>query len=237
MNLLEHTSRVSFELSNRCNYAHQHKHCPLYLKRNDEPVILEGRIIEDVIGYLERNKWKGKVSFHTYNEPLIDPRLIYIIRAITEPSLCKMMPPQIKPVILTNGYYLTQDIAIELEDAGVEEIVVSAYSDAEEERLKKIKVDIPYKVIRRKLDDRLYMYVSDLANYQKVPCYAPLSEICIACTGEVRLCCYDWQNEHTFGNLYKDSFEDVLKRMKPVYDRLIQGDRYLHLCQRCESSR
>jgi MoaA/NifB/PqqE/SkfB family radical SAM enzyme len=230
VNLLEHTSRVSFELSNRCNYAHVHKHCPLYLKRNDPPVILMTGLILEVIEYLDKNRFKGSISFHTYNEPLMDPRPFILLLFALERRLNVM--------ILTNGYYLNQDIAEDLKDSGTTELIVSAYSDAEEERLKKIKVDIPYKVVRRKLDDRLDMYTKPEVKCNK-PCGAPLNEIIIGCDGKVRLCCLDWDSKYTFGNLYEKPLEEILKDpcLQGMYGLLSSGKRDLDICKRCGSSR
>lgn len=220
--MLSHTVRISFELSNRCNYAPFHKRCPLNTAK--ETIILSSKIVRKVFDSL--GGWAGIVAFHTYNEPLIDPRLFTFIEMARGNYI----------YILTNGYYLNQSLAQELEEAGAKAIETTAYSESEMLRLSKIKIAIPYIARRSTLDRRLEMYDKKPVKCNK-PCAAPLNEIIVGCDGCVRLCCYDWKGMHNFGNLYHSELEDVIKEMKPVFDRLIRGERHLYLCQRCDKNR
>ena len=115
--MFEHTSRISIELSNLCNYARIHKKCPLNLV--ETPVILPAKIVFDVLETLERYNFQGIIAFHTYNEPLIDPRLFQFI------EFARKACPHSDIFILTNGYYLTQTLADELVDSGVSKIIIS----------------------------------------------------------------------------------------------------------------
>jgi radical SAM protein with 4Fe4S-binding SPASM domain len=228
--LLKNTNRISFELSNLCNYSSFHKKCPLSLEVN--PRILKSKIVYNVLDTLKLFEFQGEIAFHTYNEPLIDPRLFQFI------SYAKQSCPNSNIYICTNGFYLDQNLAIELEEVGVTEMYISAYTEQEFERISKIDHKIPYKIAHQSLDDRLNQYTHPIMNISK-PCFAPLNEICISRDGTIVLCCLDWKKEYAFGDLNNETFENILKKekLKEIYNRLSKGDRFLEICKRCDWTR
>jgi MoaA/NifB/PqqE/SkfB family radical SAM enzyme len=140
--------------------------------------------------------------------------------------------------ILTNGTALDQQMLNEIAEVGIRFVRVSCYSEKESERLeglKKPKKMLKYSFMHPTLDDRLCHYKREPLDL-KIPCYAPLYEIMVACEGFVALCCFDWKRHVKFGNLHKKDLEDVISngRLRKVYARLSQGDRYLPLCRRCD---
>ncbi|MEW6601097.1 MAG: tetratricopeptide repeat protein, partial [Nitrospirota bacterium] len=224
--ILKHTNRVSFELSNLCNYAGIHRKCPLH--HISGPVILPSRIVRDVTDTLAEDNFKGTIAFHTYNEPLIDPRLFTFIH------YARKTCPESHIYICTNGYYFNEILGQEMTEAGVSEIHISAYSQSEYNRLQSIKLEIPYSVEIMILDDRLGLYDRD-ENSMREPCFAPLNEIIIGREGVISLCCLDWRRDYSFGDLRSQSFKDVLRSgaLHAVYERLSRGDRFLPICRRC----
>ena len=228
--IFKHTSRVSIELSNLCNYAGIHKKCPLHLV--DEPIILPAKIVFDVLETLGCHNFRGTIAFHTYSEPLLDPRLFKFI------EFARKACSHSEVYICTNGYYLDQTLAEELVDSGVSKIRVSAYFRSELERLSKVKLSIPFSVELTQLDDRLHLYEAE-ENDTRKPCFAPLNEIIVAREGCISLCCLDWRRLYAFGNLGKQTFEEVMRsgELQVVYERLSRGDRFLPLCKRCGWSR
>lgn len=224
--ILKYTNRVSFELSNLCNYAGIHPKCPLH--QVSKPVILPAGIVYDVTDTLAEYNFKGTIAFHTYNEPLIDPRLFMFIK------YARHACPGSHIYICTNGYYFNEMLAQEMTEAGVSEIHISAYSQSEFDRLSSIKPAITYNVEMMKLDARLDLYDRE-ENSMGEPCFAPLNEIIIGREGVISLCCLDWRRDYSFGDLHTQSFKDVLKtgELHAVYERLSRGDRFLPACRRC----
>lgn len=225
--LIHQIRRISFELSNICNYSTIHKKCPLSQKK--DKIVLAADVVQKTLTELGLIHYYGVIAFHIYNEPLIDPRLFDFIKYAR--NAC----PDAKILILTNGYYLDQTIADELSGLGVWIIAVSAYSKSEYARLTKLHVAIPYKVFWAELDDRESMYERAPINLQK-PCCAPIKDLSIACTGEVILCCLDWKHRHTFGNLKHESLHSVLSKQEfaDAARGLASGKRTLDLCTRCD---
>jgi len=226
-NLFRYTRHVYLELSNRCNYAHLHKACPVgYLSRNDD--VLPDRIVCHVLDTLGRYRFSGRIAFHTYNEPLIDPRLDTFV------AHARRACPDSEIYICTNGYYLNAERARALVDAGVTNIHVSAYSDAEYERLSQLVLPIRYAVQRATLDARMDLYEAPPTSCSR-PCYSPLYQIIVTAAGRLSLCCYDWKRHCTFGNLHEQSFEEVMKdpSLWTLYEQLSHGQRTLDLCRRC----
>lgn len=224
--MLINTKRVSIELSNLCNYSNIHKKCPLSHIR--EPVILPAKIVRDVIDTLAGQDFKGTIAFHTYNEPMNDPRLFSFI------EYARKACPESHIYICTNGYYFSEVLAEEMVEAGVSEVHISAYSQSEYKRLSSIKMRVPCTVEFMKLDERLNLYDREESDISG-PCFAPLNEVIISREGSVSLCCLDWKRECTFGDLHEQSFKDVLKsgELHAVYERLSRGERFLHICKKC----
>jgi len=229
-NPFHYTERVYFELSNLCNYSIFHKKCPL--NHQKEVKILPLSVIKGVIDCLSKYQFAREFAFHNYNEPLIDPRLFYLIKYAKEKC------PKSYVYICTNGFYFNQTIGEELASFGVSKIHISIYSRKELERLRKIHLSIPIQLEVIKLDETLNIYSCHKLNLKK-ECSAPLREIIITREAKVSLCCYDWAYIYTFGNLERKSLDEIIRDglMYEVYKRLSRGERFLNICKNCQWTR
>lgn len=228
--LLQQVQRVSFELSNTCNYSRWHKKCPASKVAGDKT--LPGALVHKALTELSSVDYSGVVAFHRYNEPLMDPRLFSLIRLTRE--LC----PKAKVLILSNGFYLTQQMADDLCQLGIWVLAVSAYSKSEYRRLVQLEVGVPYLVFESVLDDREDIYSSRPLDLQK-GCLAPLRDLTINVDGKVNLCCLDWQNRHNFGDLSRRSLSEIISAAEftEVAKALSRSVRNLDICRRCSMSR
>jgi len=210
--------RVCFELSNRCPYNHDK--CPLSLAKDVE--VLPADVVTGMLYWLQDTKWTGKVAFHNYNEPLIDPRLYYFIERCSFPVQ-----------IWTNGFYLNQTVIDELIRLGVTEFSVSYYTPSEAKRLAALTYQpAKYSLHHSEhLDDRLLMY--DKEPSFKGPCHWPEKNLLIHSDGRVGLCCFDWKRSRTFGNLLTEEPEVILKRRQLTVECLAKGERE-GVCKRCK---
>ena len=232
--LLKHTNRISFEISNMCNYAHIHKRCPASMA--GPPMTLSFKIIHHVTELLSGAHYDRKICFHAYNEPTIDPRLQRLIR------MARIACPNSDIFIYTNGSMLDQTMLYELVEAGASSFRVSAYTDSEYERLTALRVSVPYHVermdIKKRWIERINVYELP-ENGFKEPCHAPLTDMQIDHQGRIRLCCVDWQSRHVFGDLKKEDWRAIMSsgKLHEAYDKLRRGDRFLDLCKRCGTRR
>lgn len=227
---LSNLKRISFEISNVCNLAGIHKLCPI--NQHKEKNFLSSEIVEKTIDELAFVDYKGIISFHIYNEPLMDPRLIWFIR------YAKTKCPNSTVYILTNGQNLNQELVDELQKAGVGLLVVSAYSVNEFNRVKHLKAKIPFKVFKAILDARMDMYEKTPMDLAKT-CIPFLRDLSVNCFGDVVICCLDWRRKHIFGNLCKESLNEIFNKHEviQVHSDLLNGERNLHLCRRCDWTR
>ena len=243
MHILKHTRRVTLELSNLCNYAGRHPRCPAH--GPDGRQILPARIVYDVLGTLADCHFDGCLAWHVYNEPLLDPRLLHFV------AHARKCCPDADVLLWSNGWYLDKTLAEELIAAGVRRLTLSAYSDKEyerfetlRERLKRAPIDgrpASVHVLRvRQLDGRLAKG-PDGGTTGRRPCHAPLSDLTIRASGHVGLCCFDWAQRETFGNLHEAGFRSAMEaaagRMEHLQAELTRGLRTLQVCRRCHTWR
>ena len=219
--MLDKLQSIRFELSGFCNYNHEL--CPK--SRDNTRVSLSTdaikRVMVDIPGF------SGDVGFHNHNEPTIDPRLYSIV------SMAKGIWPKCTVSIYTNGEFLDENLIKEGIDAGVDKFNITAYSDSVRGYFKESRHVSVYDV---KFDGRLGIYDRAISP-NNIPCGAPVCQIVISRYGDVCLCCQDWNNTVTFGNVYSQSIVSCFPEMEKVYNKLMSGDRDMEPCRRCSRTR
>ena len=243
MDILKHTTRVTLELSNLCNYASRHPGCPAHCI--DAPQILPARIVHDVLDTLAEARFAGCLAWHVYNEPLLDPRLVQFI------TYARSGCPNSDILVWSNGWYLNRTLTEKLIVAGVTRFTLSAYTDEDYRRLQALRDGVKHlqingrpvhvHVIRiKQLDGRL-TDGSDGGSTNRHPCHAPLGDVTIRASGRIGLCCFDWREQETFGNLHQTSFRRAMEtagdRMQQLRAELTRGVRTPEVCRRCRTWR
>lgn len=213
-------TEVAIELSNLCNYACFHKKCPAsYIK---EKKIMSLADVKVIIGQLLEINFKGTICFQIYNEPLIDPRLFLIIEYIKQ-----IMTADVEILVYTNGYYLTDTLAEDLQNGFADIIVATGYGREEFERLINLNVDIPYYVLWGDLDDRLEWNMSQGKSGCTVPCNSLFWQVPIWANGNVGLCCIDCFQEVKLGNIREAGLNKILDALdvRKSMESLLCGNR------------
>jgi hypothetical protein len=228
--------QVDFELSNRCNLAYFHEACPAFLKRGDDPEILDTRIILDVCKWLGEIGYSGRIIFSIYNETMIDPRLFWLVEKIA------VLAPKATMRCLSNGWYLNQHLVDLLWQCGVKSLHLTAYSEEDDRRMRTWKIPegmerliVPTYGDIRKLDKRRQVYDMPVRTEQRQECYEPFAHIMIRATGQVGFCCLDWDNRHAFASLHDTCLQEIIAgpEMLEAFKATYEGPKSLHLCQRC----
>lgn len=232
----ENTEAIAFELSNICPLAWRHAACPLHIAQ--EPKILPTQVVFNCLDTLRKYEWKGVVSFHQYNEPMIDPRLMGLI------SIVRIELGDVPIELETSGFYLSREIAEDLADYHNITLHVSLYGTEEEKqrRAERLQREVA-PIVETKLgwhgfDDRLSIYQMPQSNNGR-PCKEPLCYLTVTCDAKVGLCCFDWKRTATFGDLREQFLDDILwgERLQRVYAELSRGERTLDVCLRCPRAR
>lgn len=222
-------TEVAIELSNLCNYACFHKKCPA--SKINEKKIMPLSDIKEIIEQLANINFKGTICFHIYNEPLIDPRLFLIIEYI------KKRLADIKVLVYTNGYYLTDSMVNDIQNNFADIIVATGYGDEEFVRLINLNVSIPYYVLMGNLDDRLFWGKESMKSKCNVPCKSLFSQLPIWVNGDVGLCCIDCFQKAVFGNIRESNLQQIINSMeiRKYMENLLQGKRQeVKYCSACE---
>jgi hypothetical protein len=233
MSNFELLDRVNFELSNRCNLAHVHPRCPAHRAAAHPPENLASAVVFQVLADLGARGFDGCLSFHQYGEPLMDPRLFWFLERAAR------VVPTAKTLVWTNGSTLEAHMLHDLQAVGLGHLAVTAYTPAERARLEALEAPPGFLTIYAPNWVEVFGIYDAPAAPLATPCYAPLTDLIITRGGQVGLCCRDWARRHTFGDLNTTPFRVILEgpELRAVYDRLSQGDRYLDLCQRCQTTR
>lgn len=218
---------VAIMISNVCNYAHIHTKCPAHEEK--EKQIMSFHSIRYIVDELERIGFSGKIMFHIYNEPMNDPRLFSIIRYVRE----KLENATI--VIYTNGFYLTDVIVRELEEATVNILITTAYGNKEYDRLMQLNPTIAYHIHYGILDERINYYEKIEPEFLGKSCRSLISQLDIYVNGDIGLCCLDYRHSSEMGNVFKEGFEVCVnnEKIRRFQTELLNGKRTEKLCQGC----
>lgn len=111
---------VEVETSTYCN-----RRCPWCpnskYERGQTKKFISSKLFSKIIEDFKKIKYKGQISLHNYNEPLLDPYLFDHIDLITKKL------PRTKIIIFTNGDFLDEDIYNKLKKHGVTSLIVSLH--------------------------------------------------------------------------------------------------------------
>ncbi len=171
---LQNIDEICLELSSLCNYAILHKKCLLYSSKKH--AILPAKVVYFVFQQLSEINYDKSIAYHTYNEPMIDPRLfLFTLKA-------KEYYPESKNRIYTNGYYLDQNLLNELPSYVIDAITINLYSKKEADRIqsldfKKLPVSF-FDAVGGGLDDRMDIYRKTQEPMKKTP-LVPVRLLCL----------------------------------------------------------
>jgi len=234
--------RIYFELSHRCPLAEVHKSCPISKMRAEFDGSLDTDVILKVCEDVKKYKSKAGFSFHIYNEPSIDCRLLWIIHHIRQHLKLDNLI-----LIRTSGWGLDENVFNDWIREGVTRLLLDAYDKESYDRMYELKnklmrdgVRIDLKMLE--LDDRLKIYEKEPVNrgqwckdlhIEAFDCLVPINQLNILANGDVILCELDWKYTVKFGNIYKDSYETIFRNKVDCYNEIIKNDCNIGACLRC----
>ena len=232
---------VEIETDARCN--RRCSYCPVstHEKRVGQmPPELFAKIISDLC----EMSFRGTMSFHFYNEPLLDHRLEGFVQ------LARNELPDAHLLLFTNGDALTADRAESLLQAGLAHIRVSLHDAAAEERLAQFADRLKPRIADRIIPVRYYDRAIPLDNrcgtiqlqpWVRLPdrtagCHN-ITSMVIDWQGRVPLCCNDFLVAHGHGDVNTASIKEIWERSRPLRKEIFLGHYELEVCQICTGQR
>ncbi len=208
----------------------------------------------DLLDQAQALGFRGRVGFHHYSEPLLDDRIVMLVREVRSRDM--------EPYLHTNGDRLKHDDGLCEEVKKVcALIVVGLYDYETNEELEEAQrywrarlaganlafspigplgarstrsIGVPKALVPS--DAR--MAIPDLT-YANAPCHRPLIRMIIQHDGEVCNCCEDTYGAFKLGNVYNSSLNELWfsERHVQVVEDLIAGRREVYsLCRQCPQS-
>ncbi len=201
------------------------------------------KLFHKIIDEIAEMKFKGRLSFHFYNEPLLDKRIFKFISY----SRKKLVSANL--VLFTNGDLLTKSSVEKLIISGIDTIRISFHNKQIKDKLEKLINTLPSKS-QNKFE--LYDYFNGKeplytrAGLIEVPnnflvhdfskgCYMA-AFIVINFEGKVVLCCNDYYGEKILGDCNKNDIKTIWKKTQHIRKDIYTGNYKYRICKTCANS-
>ena len=230
-----------FTSTNIETYGHCNRKCSFCFNNDRFPNRHTGIMSTDIWGKtieeLSSINYTGRISPHHFGEPLLDKRLPELI------SLARKKCPQAEIHFSSNGDLLTENVLLELLEAGLDSILVTNYDDLENPNLVKLHNKYPSNIRYRNVKD---MWLQNKAGAQldrtsrhvNMPCLRPSRQLVIDWQGNVVLCCNDYYESHVFGNVKDKSILEIWNSedFQQYRQLLRRGHRAeIDICENCDT--
>lgn len=193
---------VEIEINSRCN--RKCLYCPVsILDPRKNPVFMDDDVFERLITELARIEFRGRISYHFYNEPLLRADIAQLIQKVKE------MVPYANQTLFTNGDLLTELKYKELIDAGIDFLQITSHSLKKHPNRQKQVVYFPSDLNLTNRGGTMVNLPPPTEDILTTPCYAPSEMLIVLVNGDVALCYEDAQRRHIMGNIMSQSLEEI----------------------------
>lgn len=223
---------LEFELGRECNLGQAHRTCPnrhaeRYGTLDTSRELDDDTIIHCAVTAYTKLGFTGLIGWIYYNEPLLQQDRMFALM-----GRIKSAVPQVRFMLWTNGYLIPEQCG---HYDQFEQIIISGYSDMSRRGLDRLNTKhIPVRWINNpRLDDRLLQVAPADAN---AACLRPFVEFIIDNYGNTHLCCYDWQGQGSWGNVFHDDMHTLAlrwRKMLPDIAGVSMNGRAPDVCHRC----
>ena len=191
--------------------------------------------LQTILRELHKHDYKGEIHPYAFGEPLTDPRLFAIL------ELIQQWFPGNRVRVNTNGDFVTDEKLEKMLERGVDLICVNHYDDKELTQA----IDMTYpQVWHYGLKGLLPGFFNragtvDIENKKErqFRCLLFLHKLSFNYKGEMNLCCADFYDEVVFGDINRQSLEEILSshsyRKYYSYHKDGWGEQ-LPVCSRCD---
>lgn len=233
---------VEIEINTSCNLTCSY--CPRSVKPNPNVEEMSEDVFKRILSELESLKFKGRICYHLYNEPLLSSSLEHFLK------MSSQILPQASNVIYTNGLLLTESKLKALIDAGTKFFIVTkhegasvlpieSYFDSLDDEIKKKIVITNHQKINKSNRGGALPHLNPHQNFPfHIPCRVPTYGAFFTVKGDVITCYEDYFRKNILGNIMEMSLESIRNNseFKSLCDSLNKGDRSSNaVCSKCSS--
>ncbi|MCG2686964.1 SPASM domain-containing protein [Candidatus Parcubacteria bacterium] len=229
---------VNIETLNTCN--RKCSFCPVtYYPK--ERVEMSRKLFSKIVDELALINFCGRISLHSYNEPLLDGRIVDLIREV------RIKCRQSFIVIYTNGDFVTPVLFRKMTEAGLDLLHVTQYDQKLNTNVLKL---LENKATRRNKNITVKSFdEGQICNRAgllpsirskcliNTHCFLPERQIVISARGNILLCCNDYLERGVMGNCDKKNLMDIWnnEKFKQIRKHLKAGKRQVNdLCKVCD---
>jgi radical SAM protein with 4Fe4S-binding SPASM domain len=238
----EHPIRmVEIETYTPCN--RKCSYCP-NIDHERETVMMPDELYDSIIMQLRELGFCGRMSFHFYNEPLLDPRLPFLV------ARAKQALPETRVVLYTNGDFLSRAGFEQLVDAGVDVAWVTNHGTNPRHCGWRHDLSPAYAAhLRYQTHENpeiswtnrggLLPHIANPSRPLSIRCTAPATTLVITAHGTVVLCYEDYEQSVVIGDLRQQTIVDVWDApgTRELRRRLLTADRSCtRICSRCNNT-
>lgn len=234
---------IEIEINSHCNMACSY--CPNARSERTEKGLMEKETFVELMTQLKSLNYKGRISFHFYNEPTLSPNLsefIQITRSFLENSFID---------IFSNGTLLDIDKIKNFIDMGVDRFNITEHIKSDLSKLKEALEACSDEQLKTKVSLQSYktMNLTNRGGSLKLknshtpplstPCLIPYCAMVVTVKGNI-VCCYeDYFQTHVMGNIHDNHIQEIWssKKYSDMRNALKKGKRSLYpVCNSCNNN-
>lgn len=216
--LISDLKSVEIEINGSCNRACSY--CPNSISSRKNVGEMDLRRFDLIIKQLQDGNFKGVLSFHFYNEPLLHPLFFEFVTKVKE----RLSDSILK--IYSNGTLLTIELFREAVKRGVDHFIITKHRSEREgylfdktylkltdQELKLVTFVNESKILKSNRGGILGDEFTEPL-LLKMPCFIPGNMIVITCEGNLIPCFEDYFETQFMGNVFEISLDEILSSEK-----------------------
>jgi radical SAM protein with 4Fe4S-binding SPASM domain len=234
---------VEIEINSHCNMSCSY--CPNSVTERKEQGHMDIALFDEILAQLRSFDYRGRISYHFYNEPTLSPHLDDFV-ARTKEAL-----PKARIDLFSNGTLLSSEKIDNLIRCGVDKFSITEHFKGNVTLMKSAQEKNPEQ-FEKHFNIKTYRNI-ELTNRGgnvnikkpgqslplKLPCFIPHSVLVITLLGHVVPCYEDYHQRHVMGHIQKDHLLTIWnsENYQNFRDTLKNGHRdQLDVCKVCNNS-
>jgi len=200
-------------------------------------------LFEKLILDLKSLNYRGRISFHFYNEPLLCDNLSVFLVFV------KQHLPACRTDLYTNGVLLTRPVLDSLLELGVDKFIVTKHANVGAYPFEAMYHSLPNDIRRHiHFQDHSQLQFTNrgglvpgsgsrsVESLRKVPCFIPSALLVVTAEGYVLPCFEDFHEQNRMGNIREKTLLEIWQTKEYVEFRTTlknRGRELLPVCQSC----